>query len=123
MRVAIFTDNDFDKVNGVTTTLKAVLRERPPDISRASTPLPMLGVDRDDYLALRSFGVAIPFYREMKMYLPRFAAFLERARRDGVDVVHSRRQVRSAWRRCTSPGSALPMIGQLSHAIWRIHRC
>ena len=26
MRVAIFTDNDFEKVNGVTTTLQAVLR-------------------------------------------------------------------------------------------------
>ena len=25
MRVAIFTDNDFDKINGVTTTLTAVL--------------------------------------------------------------------------------------------------
>ena len=28
MRVAIFTDNDFDKVNGVTTTLRAVLERR-----------------------------------------------------------------------------------------------
>ena len=26
VRVGIFTDNDFDKINGVTTTLKAVLR-------------------------------------------------------------------------------------------------
>ena len=32
MRVAIFTDNDFEKVNGVTTTLRAVLTYAPPDI-------------------------------------------------------------------------------------------
>jgi hypothetical protein len=31
MRVAIFTDNDFDKTNGVTTSLRAVLRPRPCD--------------------------------------------------------------------------------------------
>lgn len=32
MRVAIFTDNDFDKTNGVTTTLRAVLRHLPDDV-------------------------------------------------------------------------------------------
>ena len=32
MNVAIFTDNDFNKVNGVTTTLRAVLDHAPPDI-------------------------------------------------------------------------------------------
>ena len=32
MRVAIFTDNDFDKVNGVTTTLTALLAHAPADI-------------------------------------------------------------------------------------------
>jgi glycosyltransferase involved in cell wall biosynthesis len=88
MRVAIFTDNDFGKVNGVTTTLKAVLREQPADIRARIYTAADVGVDRDDYLALRSFGIGIPFYREMKMYVPRFAAFLERARADGVEVVH-----------------------------------
>ena len=38
MNVAIFTDNDFDKVNGVTTTLRAVLEHAPPMSSRGSTP-------------------------------------------------------------------------------------
>lgn len=88
MRVAIFTDNDFGKVNGVTTTLKAVLREQPADIHARVYTAADVGVDRDDYLALRSFGVGIPFYRGMKMYLPRFAAFLDQARADRVDVVH-----------------------------------
>jgi glycosyltransferase involved in cell wall biosynthesis len=88
MRVAIFTDNDFGKVNGVTTTLKAVLREQPADISARVYTAADVGVDRDDYLALRSFGIGIPFYPGMKMYVPRFASFLDRARRDGVEVIH-----------------------------------
>jgi hypothetical protein len=32
MNVAIFTDNDFDKVNGVTTTFKAALKSAPAGI-------------------------------------------------------------------------------------------
>ena len=32
MNVAIFTDNDFSKVNGVTTTLRAMLEHLPPEI-------------------------------------------------------------------------------------------
>jgi glycosyltransferase involved in cell wall biosynthesis len=88
MRVAIFTDNDFGKVNGVTTTLTAVLRWRPSDIQVRVYTAADEGVARPDYLALRSFGVGIPFYAEMKMYIPRFFAFLARARADGIDLVH-----------------------------------
>ncbi len=33
MRVAVFTDNDFDKVNGVTTTLNALVVHAPADVS------------------------------------------------------------------------------------------
>ena len=32
MNVGLFTDNDFSKTNGVTTTLRAVLRHLPADI-------------------------------------------------------------------------------------------
>jgi hypothetical protein len=32
MNVAIFTDNDFSKVNGVTTTLLAALDHEPADV-------------------------------------------------------------------------------------------
>ena len=31
-RVAVFTDNDFEKVNGVTTVLGAALAGAPPDV-------------------------------------------------------------------------------------------
>lgn len=88
MRVAIFTDNDFGKVNGVTTTLNAVLRWRPADIEPRVYTAADAGVDRPDYLALRSVGFGIPYYTEMKMYIPRFFAFLRHAKADGIELVH-----------------------------------
>ena len=88
MNVGIFTDNDFDKVNGVTTTLNAVLRCAPPGVRlRIYTAAP-LPVEQDDYLALRSFGMPIPFYREMSMYVPRLLEYTARARADGLAVIH-----------------------------------
>ncbi len=88
MKVAIFTDNDFDKINGVTTTLTAVLRHAPVDIQTRIYTAAALGSDDPTYLALPSFGVGIPFYREMKMYLPHWRQYLDRVQRDGVDVIH-----------------------------------
>ncbi len=90
MRVAIFTDNDFGKVNGVTTTLTAVLKWRPSDIQpRVYTAADEL-VSRPDYLALRSWGAPVPYYsdKEMKMYFPRFFAYLKAAKADGIELVH-----------------------------------
>lgn len=88
MNVAIFTDNDFDKVNGVTTTLSAVLRCAPAGMRlRIYTAAP-IPVEQPEYLALRSFGIPIPFYSEMRMYVPRLFEYVERARADKIDVVH-----------------------------------
>ena len=88
MRVGIFTDNDFGKVNGVTTTLRAVLAHAPDDVRPRVYTLASSAVDTPDYLALRSPGMGIPFYREMSMHLPRFLAFLGAAADDGIQVVH-----------------------------------
>ena len=88
MKVAVFTDNDFDKINGVTTTLTAVLKHAPPDIEPRIYTASALGSDQPDYLALRSFGIGIPFYREMKMYLPHWRQYLERVRDERVEVLH-----------------------------------
>jgi hypothetical protein len=75
MNVAIFTDNDFDKVNGVTTTFKAALKSAPPGIRlRVYTAAPE-STDTDTYFALRSVGSPIPFYSEMSIYFPSFRAF------------------------------------------------
>jgi glycosyltransferase involved in cell wall biosynthesis len=87
-RVAVFTDNDFDKVNGVTTTLKALLRHAPAEVQPRIYTLSDIGVDDADYLALRSFGLPIPFYPEMAMYLPRLRAFRRHLAADGVELIH-----------------------------------
>ena len=88
MRVAIFTDNDFDKVNGVTTTLRALLRHAPDDVTPRIYTFSGVGVDEPQYLALRSFGMPIPFYREMQIYVPRLRALARSLVADGIDVVH-----------------------------------
>jgi glycosyltransferase involved in cell wall biosynthesis len=88
MNVAIFTDNDFEKVNGVTTTLRAVLQHAPPGVrvrvyTAARTP-----VDTPEYLALAAVGAPLPFYGEMRVYAPPLRRFRQAARADAVDVIH-----------------------------------
>jgi glycosyltransferase involved in cell wall biosynthesis len=88
MRVAIFTDNDFDKVNGVTTTLTAVLDHAPADVSPRIYTASTLGADAPHYLALPSVAVPIPFYAQMQMYVPRYHEYLRRVLADEVEVLH-----------------------------------
>jgi glycosyltransferase involved in cell wall biosynthesis len=88
MKVAIFTDNDFEKVNGVTTTLRAVLEHAPPGISARVYTASRRDADDPKYFSLASPGLPIPFYREMRMYLPRVGAFLRAAIADAVDIIH-----------------------------------
>jgi glycosyltransferase involved in cell wall biosynthesis len=88
MRVAIFTDNDFSKVNGVTTTLKALLEHAPEDFDVRIYTCDSVGIDSQEYLSLRAPGMGIPFYREMKMYAPPVRHLLRRAMADGAEVVH-----------------------------------
>jgi glycosyltransferase involved in cell wall biosynthesis len=88
MNVAIFTDNDFDKVNGVTTTLTAALRHAPAGMRLRIYTAAAMAVDAPEYLAVRSLGIPIPFYADMRMYAPRLLEFVDRARRDRIDVVH-----------------------------------
>ena len=88
MSVAIFTDNDFDKTNGVTTTLKALLRHAPPDLRVRIYTLSTADVDEPDYLALRSLSAPIPYYAEMQMYLPRMRKFRQRLAADGIRLLH-----------------------------------
>jgi glycosyltransferase involved in cell wall biosynthesis len=88
VNIGIFTDNDFDKVNGVTTTLTAALRCAPAGMRLRIYTASTLPVVQDDYLALKSAGLPIPFYGEMRMYLPRLLSYVEHARADHLDVLH-----------------------------------
>jgi glycosyltransferase involved in cell wall biosynthesis len=88
LRVGIVTDNDFEKVNGVTTTLTAVLSHAPADLALRVYTASRLGEELPEYLALASFGVRIPFYPGMRMYWPRYRRLVARLERDGVHVLH-----------------------------------
>src|SRR5262245_34427210 len=88
MKVAIFTDNDFEKVNGVTTTLRAVLEYAPDDVDARIYTCDDIGIDTPEYYSLRAPGIGVPFYREMKMYLPPTRRFVRRALADGVELLH-----------------------------------
>jgi len=88
MRVAIFTDNDFDKTNGVTTTLRAVLRHLPDDVHARIYTASELCSDGPDYLALAAFGVPIPWYGEMRMYAPPLRDFRRHLAADDIGLVH-----------------------------------
>ncbi|HUL73258.1 MAG TPA: glycosyltransferase family 1 protein [Vicinamibacterales bacterium] len=87
VRVAVFTDNDFDKVNGVTTTLKAVLQFSECAAPRVYTASD-LGAESDRYLAVSARGVGLPWYREMRIYWPPLRTFARALRRDRIQVVH-----------------------------------
>lgn len=88
MNIAVFTDNDFDKVNGVTTTFQAALRSTPPGIRLRVYTATHSRIETDSYLALPSAGLPIPFYSEMQIYLPRLREFLRHARADRIDLIH-----------------------------------
>lgn len=88
MKVAILTDNDFGKVNGVTTTLRAIIRHAPDDVEPHVYTFADDAHESDGYTALASLGVPIPFYAEMRMYAPRFAALKQRLVADNICAIH-----------------------------------
>jgi glycosyltransferase involved in cell wall biosynthesis len=88
MRVAILTDNDFAKINGVTTTLRAVLKHAPPDIRPRVYTLSDVGLEEPSYLALKAPGMAIPFYPAMRMYWPRLGTLARHLAADRAELVH-----------------------------------
>jgi glycosyltransferase involved in cell wall biosynthesis len=87
-RVAVFTDNDFVKTNGVTTALRALVAHAPPGIEPRIYTCADLGVNTPEYLAFASHGIGIPFYKEMRMYAPPVAKFRHQLRDDGIGLVH-----------------------------------
>lgn len=110
--IAIITDNDFNKITGVTTTLKAVLRHAPADLRLRVYTAADLGVNTPDYYALASRGVGLPWYPQMRIYWPHVQRLRRLLRDDGTDVLHITTPgpmclaARWLWRR-----SALPMVG------------
>lgn len=110
--VAIITDNDFDKVTGVTTTLKAVLRHAPADLRVRVYTAADLGVDEPDYCAMASWGVGLPWYPQMRIYWPHVQRLRRILADDGAQVLHITTPgpmclaARWLWRR-----TGMPMLG------------
>jgi len=88
MRVAVFTDNDFGKVNGVTTTWRAVLAAARPSRGVRVFTASDAEVDLTDYYAAGSFGAGLPWYPEMRVFWPRVARLARELRRHQTTVVH-----------------------------------
>jgi len=110
--IAIITDNDFNKVNGVTTTLKAVLRHAPADLRVRVYTSADLSVDEPDYCAMASWGVGLPWYPDMRIYWPHVQQLRRRLAADGAQALHLTTPgpmglaARWMWRRAN-----LPMVG------------
>jgi hypothetical protein len=66
-RVAIFTDNDFDKINGVTTTLKAVLGFANGALEPRIYTAADIAVDTASYYAIGSAGVGLLVRRNLQL--------------------------------------------------------
>ena len=95
MRVAIFTDNDFDKVNGVTTTLRAVVEHAPEDIDARIYTCDADELETGDYLSLGAVGFGIPLYRETKLEPRALQHRWDAVRHHGGQLCRSRHAVDS----------------------------
>jgi glycosyltransferase involved in cell wall biosynthesis len=72
----------------VTTTLRAVLAHAPHDIRPRIYTASGAAASRPDYFAIRSRGIGLPWYREMKVYVPALRTLRRELERSGVDLIH-----------------------------------
>jgi glycosyltransferase involved in cell wall biosynthesis len=112
MKVAIFTDHHFGKVNGVTTTLTAALDCAPSSVHLRVYTAAAQTLETGDYVALRGVAIPSPRFGSTDMFVPCLGAYVERARADRIDVVHlttpgpmGLAAILTAWR------LRLPLIG------------
>ncbi len=88
MRVAVFTDSDFSKVNGITNVLRAVRRYAPDGIEPRIYTASDIEQHADGYFSPASWGCDLPWSRQMRVYWPPLARFARAMRADHIDVVH-----------------------------------
>ena len=88
MRVAVFTDADFDRATNITTTLAALLRHAPADVRPRIYSLSDLEVDEPEYLTLRSPVVPLRFQGLPPIHLPRLRELQKRLVADDIRVIH-----------------------------------
>jgi glycosyltransferase involved in cell wall biosynthesis len=119
MRVAVFTDADFDRTNSLTITLGALLRHAPPDVRPRIYTFSDLDVDEPEYLALRSPAVPLQIGGEWQIHIPRIRELERRLAADDIRAIHM-----------TTPGPAgltarylahrtgLPLVGSIHTSLF-----
>jgi glycosyltransferase involved in cell wall biosynthesis len=88
MRIAVFTDADFDHASSLTTALGALLRHAPPDVRPRIYSLSALDVDEPEYLALRSPALPLAISGRWPLHLPRIREFERRLASDDIRAIH-----------------------------------
>jgi phosphatidylinositol alpha 1,6-mannosyltransferase len=88
MRVAVFTDADFDRATSITITLAALLRHAPPDVRPRIYSISDLEVDEPEYLMLRAPVVPLRFQGLLPIRLPRLRELQKRLAADDIRLIH-----------------------------------
>jgi phosphatidylinositol alpha 1,6-mannosyltransferase len=113
MRIAVFTDADFDRPGSVTTALGALLRHAPPDVRPRIYSFSDLDVDEPEYLALRSSAVPMPVGWP-PMYVPRIRELERRLVADDVRAIHmSTPGPAGLTARYLARRTGLPLVGSI----------
>ncbi len=87
MRVAVFSDADFDHASSLTTALGALLRHAPPDVRPRIYALSDLDVDEPEHLALRSPALPLAV-GGWPLHFPRIRELERRLAADDVGAIH-----------------------------------
>ena len=112
VKIAVFTDNDFAKVNGVTTVLSAVLQYAPPHVHPRIYTHSNSAADFPDYFAVRARGISIPFYRD-RIDPARISVCVHGVDPEKFSPAHRSQQLRKGWG-LASGDLALLYAGRLS---------
>jgi glycosyltransferase involved in cell wall biosynthesis len=108
MRIAVFTDTDFDAPSGATSTLRALVEHAPEDLPARIYTFADLEVDAPDHAAMRRSGL---------LQLARLAS---RLTREDVRVLHV---ASSGWAGVAagllSRRTALPLVGSVHGSVDR----
>jgi glycosyltransferase involved in cell wall biosynthesis len=114
MRVAVFTDADFDHASSLTTVLGALLRHAPPDVRPRIYTLSDLDVDEPEHLALRSPALPLAFGGGWPLRFPRLREFERRLAADEISAIHvSTPGPAGLTARYLADRTGLPLVGSL----------
>ena len=117
MRIAVFTDADFDRASDVTTALDALLRHAPADVRPRVYTLSDLEVDEADYLALWSPAMPLAFGNSRAAHLPRLVELHRRLKADEIDAIHITTAGPAGFcARVLAARQRLPLVGSLHGA-------